>query len=320
MKVIKIKNRRLNESNTNETFYIAVYFLNRDNNVIAYDDTRVWYIGTIEDARKAIYDTTAGVYTKLTDKILNAYYALSDIQAGMVNACQLILCDEDHKPIDKSVFLSWKKLAIATTESYNGRNRNGRKINEGRVSVRGTRKETDVYPVPYDDDYVERYGPTKPREEHKSENQFIEKYADAIAQRLEYAFKQQGVKTSIEFSEDIKNTYYHEKREEFDCRQLIFYINITSLRNRRYGATKVLQCATVASKMFSQLSVVNSYDIKVECDDFGHEANITINAYVKPDKNGMLQLEKEPRWNPFDDNLKYTARSRYQDEDEEYDY
>lgn len=318
MKAVRIKNYKLNESNVDETFYIAVYFLNREGNVIDYDDTRVWYKGTIEDARNAIYDVTVGNYNELTDKILNAYYALSDIQAGMVNACQLILCDENHKPIDKSVFLSWKKLARATTESYSGKHRNGRKINEARVSVRGIRKETDVYPVPYDDDYVERYGPTKPSEEHKSENQFIEKYADAIAQRLEYAFKQQGVKASIEFSEDIENTYYHEKHKEFDRRQLIFYINITSLRNKKYGATKTLQCAAVASKMFSQLSVVNSYDIKVECDDYGHDANITINAYVNPDKNGMLQLEKEPRWNPFDNNLKYTARSRY--EDEEYDY
>lgn len=313
MKAVRRKNYKLNENNTNETFYIAVYFLNRENNVIDYDDTRVWYIGTIEDARKAIYDTTAGVYTKLTDKILNAYYALSDIQAGMVNACQLILCDENHKPIDKSVFLSWKKLARATTESYSGKHRNGRKINEARVSVRGTRTETEVYPVPYDDDYVERYGATNPRDEHKSENQFIEKYADAIAQRLEYAFKQQGVNAAVEVSEDIENSYYHENNKEFKDRLLRFRISIGSLRNKKYGATKTLQCATVASKIFSHLSVVNGYVIQVECDDYGQVADIAINAYVKPDKNGMIQLEKELTWYPFDNNFNYTARSRYQE-------
>ena len=68
--------------------------------------------------------------------------------------------------------------------------------------------------------------------------------------------------------------------------------------------------------MFSQLSVVNGYVIQVECDDYGQVADITINAYVKPDKNGMIQLEKEPLWNPFDNDYKYHARSRYQEDEE----
>jgi hypothetical protein len=137
MKAVRIKNYKLNESNMNETFYIAVYFLNREGNVIDYDDTRVWYKGTVDDARNAIYDATVENYNELTDKILNAYHALSDIQSGMVNACQLILCDENHKPIDKSVFLSWKKLARATTESYSGRNR----VNETSIDTPRRRYE-----------------------------------------------------------------------------------------------------------------------------------------------------------------------------------
>ena len=207
-------------------------------------------------------------------------------------------------------------MKVVRIKNYKLNESNSRKINEARVSVRGTHRETEVYPVPYDDDYVERYGATEPRDEYKSENQFIEKYADAIAQRLEYAFKQQGVKAAVEVSEDIENSYHHESNKEFKHRQLRFRISITSLMNKKYGATKTLQCATVASKMFSQLSVVNGYVIQVECDDYGHEANITINAYVKPDKNGMIQLEKEPLWNPFDNDYKYHARSRYQEEDE----
>ena len=189
------------------------------------------------------------------------------------------------------------------------------RLNEGSVSVRGTRKSSDIHPVPYDDDYVDRFGATKPRDEYKSENEYIEKYADSLAQRLEYAFKQQGVNSAVEVSEDIENSYYHENDKEFETRLLRFII-VFNIRTRKDAAIKILQCATIAAKMFSQLEIVDSYAINLECDDYGHQSYLNINAYVKPDKNGMKQLEKNPSWYPFSSNTKYRAHSRYQEDEE----
>ena len=61
-------------------------------------------------------------------------------------------------------------MKVVRIKNYKLNESNSRKINEARVSVSGTHTETDIYPVPYDDDYVERYGATEPRDEYKSEN------------------------------------------------------------------------------------------------------------------------------------------------------
>lgn len=295
MKRVRIKDYKLNESGRYDRFNILIDCRDQEGNVLKshrMQQEYAIYHGSIDDARRELHDVVVGKTNRISKQIHDTLCHVQEVNAPMVVGFNLTLCDKDMNPIDKPVFVNTNKFQ-SVRESYSGRHRNWRKINEARVSVRGTRKDADIYPVPYDDDYVERYGSDNPRDEHRSENQFIEKYADAIAQRLEYIFKQYGVNVAVEVSEDIENAYYHEINKEFNNRMLRFRMRITSLRNKRYGATKTLQCATVASKMFSHLSVVNRYDIQVECDDYGKVADITINAYVKPDKNGMIQLEKE---------------------------
>ncbi len=213
--------------------------------------------------------------------------------------------------MDKNIVkLSEDKLRKIVSESVK------RILKESSVAVRGTQTDTDVYPVPYSDAYVDRYGATKPTVTSKMENDSIEKYGEAIAQRIDYALQKKGLEgVHVQVNEDIDN--YNEmygSYEEKSYRTMKFDINIDAYGNGGY--IKTLQGAVVVGKMFDTMSMVTGYRMNIETEKLGRSAYIGVEAYVKPDKNGMAQLQKEPLYQS-DPVTKRRAFSTYRSEEDE---
>ena len=191
-----------------------------------------------------------------------------------------------------------------------------RALKESSVAVRGTTTNTDVYPVPYDDDYVDRYGPTNPTDSNKSENDSIEKYGEAIAQRIDNIFKKKGIKGHVQVSEDMHNyDYQYGKQESKNFRDLNFNIDVRS--QGKEGNVTTLMAATLVAKMLKTMSMVKSFETKVEVSANG-SGHINVSARVNPDKNGMTQLQKEPSYYSDSHTMRSASSTYRPDREEDY--
>ena len=172
-------------------------------------------------------------------------------------------------------------------------------LRESSVAVRGT--ETKSFVEPQDG----KYPWAAPLGYSNKENEFIEKYGEAVAQRIDYALRKKGINAHVKVSEDIEN----DTVLDIYGRILKLSIRIGVSRGKR--RSRVLQVAVpVIRKILDVMSMVEDYDMDINDYMFPDDAYINIEAQVKPDKNGMTQIEKSP-WYQTNSNEKRQTVSNY---------
>ena len=151
-------------------------------------------------------------------------------------------------------------------------------LKESSVAVRGTQTDTGTDTSNYNSRYF-----------LKQENDSIEKYGEAICQRIDYALQKRGLKSHTQVNEDIDNiNTIHDGYQSI--RTMNFQIRIST------PGIKSLEGGMFVGKMFEAMSMISAYRINIKTFNGMPYTVVEVIARVKPDKNGMKQLQKKPSY------------------------
>ena len=192
--------------------------------------------------------------------------------------------------------------------------------NESTEIARGTKKDIDSFPVPYDDDYLDRYGPTRPEIATKTENDSVEKYVDALNKRIEYVLNTQNAsRIKIESHQDEDNYWYEDRDENEKYIRLFFNISFTI--NRKPNIGKCLGLIINLLRNYEKLKFPQ-YTIYVNTNGDNWDVDMSVETMAEPDKNGKDLVLGSRYWDAYWKKvIRNRAKTYYKkDEDDEYDY
>ena len=169
-------------------------------------------------------------------------------------------------------------------------------LNESSVATRGTRTNSGgVYSSPFDD---EENGSTTWTDAGE-ENKYIEKYAQAIADRIEKALKRNGVENChVDVHEDVD----YDEQYNNTTRELVFDIEWGGV-----GLVKPSKVYLLVCKILGNMEMVRYFNIKTNASGAMNCGDLQVTAVVEADKNGMDEIPKEPYYRVND----YTSRQGY---------